>query len=75
MLRCGFESFAEFKPYLEGFVVTMHEGACDQEVPIPRPMSSGMDLCLHMLSALWQQEQLGFNHNYNITYLISPHEW
>ena len=61
------------RPALEGFVVTMHEGAC--ETGSPDSVAGGIWRTVRTSpSALWQQTPTDrFNHNYNMTFLISPH--
>ena len=44
------------RPVLEGFVVTMHEGACETGSQIPRALARGIWRTVRTsLSALWQQ--------------------
>ena len=57
---CGsFGLLCEFKglrPVLEGFVVTMHEGACETGSQIPRALARGIWRTVRTSpSALWQQ--------------------
>ena len=63
------------RPALEGFVVTMHEGACETGSQIPTAQPEGFDVLfaqaqVHCDNKPWQ---IGLNHNYNMTFLISPH--
>ena len=57
---------------MEGFVVTMHEGANQQEVTIPRPLDWGIRRSVHP-SALWQQALIDrayiINRNCNKTFV------
>ena len=64
------------RPVLEGFVVTMHEGACETGSQIPRALARGIWRTVRTSpSALWQQtRQIGLNHDYNMTFSISPRE-
>ena len=60
--------FKGLRPVLEGFVVTMHEGACKTGSQIWRTVRTSP-------SALWQQtRQIGLNHDYNMTFSILPLE-
>ena len=44
------------RPVLEGFVVTMHEGACETGSQIPRALARGIWSTVRTSpSALWQQ--------------------
>ena len=48
--------FKGLRPVLEGFVVTMHEGACETGSQIPRALARGIWRTVRTSpSALWQQ--------------------
>ena len=48
--------FKGLRPVLEGFVVTMHEGACETGSQIPRALARGIWCTVRTSpSALWQQ--------------------
>ena len=50
------ELFKGLRPVLEGFVVTMHEGACETGSQIPRAIARGIWRTVRTSpSALWQQ--------------------
>ena len=52
--------FKGLRPVLEGFVVTMHEGACETESQIPRALARGIWRTVRTSpSALWQQTPTG----------------
>ena len=53
---CSHLLFKGLRPVLEGFVVTMHEGACETGSQIPRALARGnwRTVCTSP-SALWQQ--------------------
>ena len=54
------------RPVLEGFVVTMHEGACETGSQIPRALAvrTGPD----------RPRQIRLNHDYDMTFSVSPRE-
>ena len=75
--------FKGLRPVLEGFVVTMHEGACETESQIPRALARGILLTPEGFDVLFAQarvfcdskpRQVGLNHDYNMTFPISPRE-
>ena len=57
--------------FLQGFVVSMHKGICEQEFLL----APGLDV---LLAYAWvhhgnKAQQISFNHDYNMTFLILPH--
>ena len=58
------------RPVLEGFVVPMHEGACETRSQIPRVR----DVLFAQARVHWDNKprQIGLNHDYNMTFSISP---
>ena len=64
------------RPVLEGFVVTMHEGACKTGSQIPRALARGIWRTVRTSpSALCNKtRQIGLNHDYNMTFSISSRE-
>ena len=63
------------RPALEGFVVTMHEGACETGSQIPTAKPEGFDVLFAQARVHCDNKprQIGLNNNYNMTFLISPH--
>ena len=65
----------ELKPVLEGFVVTMFEGACKTGSPTMRPLQvightvckSGKSMCIEKKNP----DKIGLHHDYNMTCLNS----
>ena len=59
-----------------GFVVTMHELACETGSQIPRLLGRGIGSTVRTSpSVLWKQNvNRLLNNDYNMTFLISPHE-
>ena len=51
---------------LEGFAVTMQDGACETESQIPRPIGR--------LHGEYKHRKTGLNHDYYVTFAISPRE-
>ena len=68
--------FTGLWPVLEGFAVTMHEGACETRSQIPKALPWGIWRTVRTSpSVLWQQTwQIGLNLDYNMTFSISPRE-
>ena len=66
------EMFKGLRPVLVGFVVTMHEGACKTGSQI-----AGFDVLFAQAQVHCDNKprQIGLNHNYNMTFSISPHEF
>ena len=57
--------------FLQGFVVSMHKGICEQEFLL----APGLDV---LLAHAWvhhdnKTQQISFNHNYSMTFFILPH--
>ena len=64
------------RPVLEGFVVTMHEGACETGSQIPRALARGIwrTVRTNRVHCDNKPRQIGLNHDYNMTFSISPRE-
>ena len=62
------------KPVLEGFVVTMQEGACDQEDKSWGRQVKGFDALFTQAPVHCgnQSLQIFFNHDYDMAFSISP---
>ena len=75
-LGIGLMMFKGLRPVLEGFVVSMHEGVCETGSQIPRALARGIWCTVRTsLSALGQQTPTDLiNHDYNMTFSISPRE-
>ena len=60
------------RPVLESFVVPMHEGACETGSQILR----ALDVLFTQARMHWDNRpwQIGLNHDYNMTFSISPLE-
>ena len=54
---------------MEGFIVTMPEGGAKQEIKIDVLLAQARMYCEN------QPRQSGLNHDYNMTFLISPRDW
>ena len=67
--------FVGFRPALRGFVVTMHEGACETGSQIPTALPEGFDVLYAQARVHCDNKprQIGLNHNYSMTFLITPH--
>ena len=65
------------RPVLEGFVVSMHQDACETGGQIPRALSEGFDVLFAQARVHWDNKprQIGLNHDYNMTFSISPREY
>ena len=68
--------FKGLRPVLEGFVVTMYEGACETGSQIPRAEPEGFEVLFAQARVHCDNKprQIGLNHDYNMTFSISPSE-
>ena len=68
------DEFKGLSPVLEGFVVTMHSGLCEQYVQSLSLTASGFDLLFAQARVHCgnKPRQFGLNHDYDMTFLISP---
>ena len=61
--------FKGLRPVLEGVAVTMHEGACEQEVRSRGRHAEGLDVLFAQARVYSDNKprQVGHNHDYNMT--------
>ena len=74
MMRCR-NMFKGSRSVLDGFVSTVHEGACKTESQIPRPIGD-LTCCSQKPDCIviTSPHTIGLNHNYNMRISILPRE-